>query len=211
MWGAGGPCLTTVSRHSVTVGTVVVFAVARVTVYNVRIDKDRGGAITWNATDIKIWKEVAIFPYLVLLWAIDYTVYLIRDCGWTIFLAMYTCKSSSCSCDVQYVIVQVIEDWRSAKAKILIPLTMIEIQWDTRGCFVDHKRRYLARRFDAVHVCHHQLANCNGSKLDSYWNRRTRGGFGVKGVMSTVKRYHIISVTRVKIGLPGHMVEVLEG
>ena len=41
----------------------------------------------------------------------------------------------------------------------------------------------LARRFDALR--HHQLANCNGNKLDtdSNWYRRTRWGFGVKGVV----------------------------
>ena len=41
------------------------------------------------------------------------------------------------------------------------------------------QKTILARRFDALR--HHQLANCNGNKLDSYWYRRTGWGFGVKG------------------------------
>ena len=85
--------------------------------------------------------------------------------------------------------------------------------WDTvrhwRMLRWSQNRRYLARRIDAQR--HHQLANCNGNKLDSYWYRRTRWGFGVKGVMSTVQRFYIYMYTRVESGLPGHMVEVPEG
>ena len=71
-------------------------------------------------------------------------------------------------------------------------MVLIETELDTRGCFVDHKRRYLARRFDALR--HHQLANCNGNKLDSYLYMRNGWGFGVKGVMSTVQRCYMLHV-----------------
>ena len=64
----------------------------------------------------------------------------------------------------------------------------------------------LARRFGALR--HHQLANRNGNKLDSYWYRRTRWGVGVKG--GDVISAKMLHVTRLKIGLPGHMVEVPE-
>ena len=54
------------------------------------------------------------------------------------------------------------------------------------------QKTILVRRFDAL--LHHQLANCNGNKLDSYWYRRTRWTFGVKGVMSTVQRCFMLHV-----------------
>ena len=59
------------------------------------------------------------------------------------------------------------------------------------------QKTILARRFDALR--HHQLANCNGNKLDSYWYRRTRWGFGVKGGggMSTVQRCYVCWVYHV--------------
>ena len=62
------------------------------------------------------------------------------------------------------------------------------------------QKTILARRFDALR--HHQLANCNGNKLDSYWYRRTGWGFGVKG--GDVNSAKMLHVTRVKNGLPGH-------
>ena len=51
-------------------------------------------------------------------------------------------------------------------------MVMIETHWDTRGCFdslITEKTFFLARRFNTQR--HHQLVNCNGNKLDSYWYR----------------------------------------